>query len=373
MSWTKKLITVILLFIITIILLELSSLLILKLKKTGLSAVQKEFVFKKVTPIGEFTPDNDYVLPIRENANFQWDSNEFSVKVKTNSFGLREDFEIQLSEMETIFFGDSFTFGHGVEGHERYSYIYKVHLPLEKQKKVVSLSYKNGFQPEHYEFYFRNNENLRPRKVVVGLYLGNDLDSDLAETKYEHLTNQLTLPYRRIFSEGQMGNSLSAFRFPLNRLSESSNFLELFLKVIGKTPFRSYLFKDGFEGPNSVNQKYLEMGEINLINNRAMQSLKRLRTIVNSRGGKLVVVLIPQNYFFGNINPHINAELKGELESLRKGRNILSETISACHALELDCLDTRPYLDSGSYFKTDAHWNSVGHSRVGAALFDHMR
>jgi hypothetical protein len=373
MSWTKKLATAILLLAFTMILLELFSFLILKLKQTGLSAVQKEFVFKQVNPSGEFTPGKDFVLPIRENTTFQWVSNEFSVNVRTNEFGLREDFEVRLSEMETIFFGDSFTFGHGVEAHNRYSFIYSTHLPSDKRKKVVSLSYKNGFQPEHYEFYFRNNEDLRPKKVVVGLYLGNDLGSDLIETDYDHTANQLTLPYRRIFSEGQIGNSPNAFRFPFNKLADSSNFIELFLKVIGKTSFRSYMFKDGFEGPNSTNRKNLERGEVDLVANRAMQSLNRLNSIVDSRGGKLFIVLIPQNYFFGNENPHIDSELKNELSSLRSGENIMSKTISACKALMLECFDTRPYLDRESYFKADAHWNSVGHSRVGVALFNYMR
>lgn len=373
MSWTKNLAKALLFLVITTILLELTSLLILRLKQTDLSAVQKEFVFKQTDSSGNFTPSNDYVFPIRENAKFLWVTDEFSVEVRTNGFGLREDFDIPLSEMDTIFFGDSFTFGHGVEGHERYSFVYGSHLPSDKRDKVVSLSYKNGFQPEHYEFYFRNNENLRPKKVFVGLYLGNDLDSDLVETNYDHLTNQLTLPYRRLFSEGQVGNSPSAFRFPLNKLADSSNFIELFLKVIGKTPFRSYLFKNGFKGPNSKNSKNLEAGEINLVGNRALQSLNRLRSIVDSRGGKLIVVLIPQNYFFGNENPYINSELKSELDSLRKGKNILSETISACKVLMLECFDTRPYLDIESYFKSDAHWNSVGHSRVGVALFKYIK
>lgn len=373
MIWTKKLAKVLLFLVITTILLELTSLLILRQKQAGLSAVQNEFVFKQMDSSGNFTPGNDYVLPIQENAKFLWVTDEFSVEVRTNGFGLREDFEIRPSEMDTIFFGDSFTFGHGVEGHERYSFVYGSHLPSDKRDKVVSLSYKNGFQPEHYEFYFRNNENLRPKKVFVGLFLGNDLDSDLVETSYDHLANQLTLPYRRLFSQGQFGNSPSAFRFPLSKLADSSNFIELFLRVIGKTPFRPYLFKNGFQGPNSLNSKNLERGEINLVDNRAMQSLKRLSSMVDSRGGKLVVVLIPQNYFFGDENPFIDSELKSELESLRKGKNILSETISACKVLKIDCFDTRPYLDRESYFKYDAHWNSVGHSRVGVALFNYIK
>jgi len=372
MNLIKKFSTVGLVILITVALLELGSLILLKLRSTSLSAVQKEFVFKQVDSSGQFRPTKEYVLPIRENARFQWNADEFSVEVRTNSFGLRENFEIKLSEIEAAFFGDSFTFGHGVEGDERYSFIYASKLPVNKRDRVVSLSYKNGFQPEHYEFYFRNNEDLRPKRVVVGLYLGNDLGSDLTETNYDNSTNELTLPYRRIFSEGQIGNSPTAFRFPLNKLADSSNFVELFLKVVGKTPFRSSLFRDGFEGPNTPNNIQLELGDTELLSNGAMQSLGRLQTLVESRGGKLTILLIPQNYFFGDGNPHIHTELKKNLEMLRRGRSLLSETISACVTLKLDCFDSRPYLIRESYFANDAHWNAKGHSQVGNALFSYL-
>ena len=336
-----------------------------------LNTVQENFVFKQVNKNGTFLPTKDYVLPIRENANFTWEENEFSVQVRTNNFGLREDFEVKLEDIKVAFFGDSFTFGHGVESNEKYTSIYSSHFVTQREK-YVNFSYKNGFQPEHYEFYLKNNPNLRPHQVIIGLYLGNDLGSDISETNYDSALNKLELPYRRIFVKGQVANSPTAFKFPLNLLADRSKSVQLFLKVIGKTSFRKYLFINDFEGPNSINSVALEQGNVQLLKNRAVSSLLRTKKLVQDRGGKLTVLVIPQNYFFSVNNPHVNPALRSQLSLLRNGNNLANKFIEVCYKIELDCLDLRPYLDKNSYFKFDGHWNARGHSNVGNALFHHL-
>ena len=139
MSWIKRLKTFGNQVIISIILLEIGAGLILKLRY----AIQQEFVFKQLNPTGSFSPTKDYVYPIRENAKFQWIRKDFTVEVRTNSFGLREDFEVKLSEIDTVFFGDSFTFGHGVEGNERYSYVYASNLKFPEKKLRAANAYNN--------------------------------------------------------------------------------------------------------------------------------------------------------------------------------------------------------------------------------------
>jgi len=351
--------------------LEAGSWLILK-QSTIKGAVQDDFIFKQVQPNGSFTPTRDYVLPIRENFNLNWVSDEFNVEIRTNSFGLREDFDVELSQINTVFFGDSFTFGHGVEGHERYSYVFASKFK-SLEYKIANLSYKNGFQPEHYEFYFKENRELKPRRVIVGLFLGNDLGSDLEETVYDYSSNKLELPYRKILSSGQVGNAPSSYIYPLNKLADKSFFFQFFLKVIQKTSYRSYLFRDGFMGPNSRNTISLEKGETNLFENRAIKSLIRLRGEVEQRGGNLTVVLIPQNFYFGDINPYIDSKLIGELAFIRQRKSLLKNVISVCEKLQFDCFDSSAFLTANSYFTKDGHWNSNGHFSVGVALSNYLK
>ncbi len=366
----RKLLLVVASGLFFVFFLELGSTIILK-TKSPLPTIQENFVFKQVNENGSFAPTKDYVFPIRENANFTWTEGEFSVQVRTNSFGLREDFEVKLSDIETAFFGDSFTFGHGVESRERYSSVYSSYFDNQREK-IVNFSYKNGFQPEHYEFFLKNNPNLRPKNVIVGLYLGNDLGSDLLETKYQHLSNTLELPYRRIFLKGQIANSPTVFRFPLNLLADRSKFVQLFLKITNKTVFRKYLFDNNFKGPNSVNSVSLEQGNEQLLENRAVKSLLRTQNLVQDRGGKLTVLVIPQNYFFTDEYPHVNPVLVSQLSNLRGEKNLANTFINVCRKIDLDCLDARPHLDKNSYFRYDGHWNAKGHREIGDLLFQYL-
>jgi len=370
MNLTKKFLSFLIFSVVFVLVLEASAYFALRING-NLSAVQSNFVFKSVNKDGSFFPNKEYVLPIKENANFSWTEKDFSVQVRTNSFGLREDFDIKLEEIQIAVFGDSFTFGHGVNVEQRYSNI--INSAISKTgSSVVNFSYKNGFQPEHYEFYLRSNPELQPRIIIVGLYLGNDLGSDVLETKYDSNKNILRIPYRRIFPEGQIANNPTAFRFPLNYLADNSYFAQLFLKVVGKTQFRKNLFRNGFEGPNSLNSKYLEKGNVDFFENPAAQSLIRLKKYANSIGSVFLVLVIPQNYYFGSSNPHLSPELQKNIPELIAGKNILKEFNNFCDSAKLICLDPSKILSKTSYFENDGHWNNVGHRQIADFILDYL-
>ena len=168
-----------------IALLEFGSWVVLKIfTNQNKEVVTNSFIFKPMSEDGTFKPGRDWVFPIQQNASFDWVRDEFNVTVRTNSIGLRENFEIELKDVKVAFFGDSFTFGHGVNVENRFTNVFANNSSHFDAKEVVSMSYKNGFQPEHYEYIIRNTDDLKPDIYVVGLYLGNDLDADVKETLY---------------------------------------------------------------------------------------------------------------------------------------------------------------------------------------------
>lgn len=373
MNWTyKKIFPSLIIICVALILLEVCSAVLLKFYEPKSGQVQTQFMFKKTSEDGQIVPTKNYVLPVLENANFKWDSKEFSVTVATNSKGLREDFEITNKDVRIAFFGDSFTMGHGVEAVERYSNVFARNFKTGYENKTVSFSYKNGFQPEHYEYFIRNNGDLKPEHVVIGLYLGNDLGSDLRETIYDPVTNHLELPYRRILDYGQMGSAPEIYKWPLNHLVDLSNFAKFLVKSVGKTHYRKYILKDGDAGPNMSNEISLELGMDDLRNNRGVKSILRINKIVNARGGILTVVIIPQNYFFGATNPHINSKLKNKVSEVRDGRNILVAFKEVCQIYKLSCFDASTVLQLDDYLNEDAHWNPSGHRKVGLSLAKYL-
>ena len=365
-----KITTFIILIIILIFSIEIGSYIIIKyLPNHQIGVLSDTFVFKPHNKDKDFKPNYDSVLPVQENLTYRWTTNEFDVLVNTNSKGLRENFEVEYSSIKIAFFGDSFTFGHGVNVEDRYTNVFSRISKKYKYNEVVSLSYKNGFQPEHYEFFLRNVSDLKPEKIIIGLYLGNDLYSDVLETDYDVNTNSLKLPYRLIQEKGQMAINLSELAEPWSFLSRNTNTGKFFVKVLGRTALRAYLFR-GFEGPNSPNSKHIETGEVDLSKNRAMKSLLRINRLAKQRGSELNILLIPQNFYFGDENPHIHPDLKDayELRKIRKGNNLLNSIIEFCAVKSLTCFDPSSILDRTDYFPQDAHWNVQGNFKIGTYL-----
>ena len=374
MSSTKvKVSAYFLILILFIFLLELGSWFILKIIAINNSEVVTDsFIFKPINKDGTFLPNKDSVLPMQENAFHNWTREEFDVIVKINSNGLREDFDEDISEIKVAFFGDSFTFGHGVNVNDRFTNIFAKQNSYYSPKEVVNFSYKSGFQPEHYEFFIRNNNDLNPDYFIIGLYLGNDLEADIKESIYDVKNNDLKLPFRLIKSTGQMRNNPSTLAQPWKEFSKLSNFGTVLIKLIGRTSQRSLLFKDGFDGPNALNSVALDLGETNLALNRAIKSIHRIEKLAKDKNSKLIIVLIAQNFHFSDENPHLLKELTPYLNELRKGNNLLKQVKNYCIAESLTCLDPSPVLSKNDFFIKDAHWNKSGHSKVGKFLVEKL-
>jgi hypothetical protein len=365
----KRIINTIIFLIVTLFLLELISFLILQAHRSPISNKENNnlpldiFKFQKK---GEIISNQKAVLPCKENFQSSWSNREFSVRVKTNNLGLRSERKTDLQKTDVAFFGDSFTFGHGVEKEERFSEI--VEKKINPKIKSDNFSYINGYQPEHYEYYLRNNTNLSPNVTIIGLYLGNDLCSDIKDTYYNRDSNHLRILSRRISPEGAMINNRNFYKFPINHLIKRSYFTKLLVMNLNKGGLRHLIFRNHI--PNSPNNELLEKGKEDLSQNRAIQSLVEIKKILHRRNGSLVVLIIPQNYFFKKCsNPHISQKLVPEIKKLVNGQNnILNNVCSHLKEIDIDYINPVNILKSEMYFKLDAHWNPLGHNVVGTEI-----
>jgi len=349
---------------ITLIFLEIGSLFLLKIFVGKITS--GDFIFRKTNELGLVIPNKEYVFPVKPGFIGVQESDEFSVPIKINRYGQRENHELRDDEIDIAFLGDSFTFGHGVSVEERYTNIFAKH---SKYKKVTSFSYRNGFQPEHYEFFYKNNQNLRAKTIIVGLYLGNDLGGDLLGTRLDIEKNELELPFIQILENGQRRIRQNAYIFPISFLRDSSNFIDLLVRAVSRTQYKKYIFISELDdGTESTNIPSLDINPKDLSSNRAVQSLIRLKAEVENRNARLLVLLIPQNWYFSDTNPHIHESLKGRIGEIRGGKNIKSEMLMTCVQVELDCFDPSSVLRAEHYFQRDAHWNAAGHEAVGKAL-----
>lgn len=376
-KFLKNLKKYLIIFVITLIFLEIGSYIVLRVTSSSSSKNTQTTsayinipltIYKQQNEEGVIEPLKTAVVPVKENYESRWANREFNISVKTNEKGLRDNETFENNEVDVAFFGDSFTFGHGVEVDERYSNVFADSL---QSYKVANYGYLSGFQPEHYEYFIRNNKDLQAKHVIVGMYIGNDLASDIQETNYDRATNSLEIPMRMISEEGSIYNAPKLYVFPINKLIKYSYFTKLVVKMINRSHYRAMLFENLL--PNVPNSVALETGKESLENNRGIVALRELDQMIAERGGKLTVLLIPQNYFFSKKNPHIHPELKDKIEEVIAGNNVYKAIQKELTKLNIDFFNPMPVLSESSYFDQDAHWNKKGHKEVGEALANHIK
>lgn len=307
------------------------------------------------------------ILEVSGHYDSEWKSREFSISVRTNSRGFREDFEFEDSSVDVAFMGDSFCFGHGVNVVDRYTNIAAAEHP---NMTIVSLSYNNGFQPEHYEYFLDKHPEIRPTILFVGLYLGNDLDSDLTETVIERdeagKIRKLELPYRDVY-RGTIINRPRYRSVLLSNFVEVSNLGKLMaIRINSSHRLRNLFQKPDSIRPNTANRLSTEQGKLDPHSLRAIQSLKNIAQIVRMRNGELHVLLIPQNFLTGDVkNPHIAQENRPKAAELRSSNGLTKAVIQQCEAAGLQYHDLASVLTTDDYFVWDAHWTPAGHKKVG--------
>ena len=261
----------------------------------------------------------------------------------------------------------------GVEVSERYTNLFSSRLKGRiDPAHVVSVGRNDGFQPEHYEYFLRKHPDLRPKFIVVGLYLGNDLEPDVRETRFDRQSLTLDLPYRTT-ENGQI-TSTAPYRVPgFRTLVEISQTARLFAVTLNHTAYRKYLFEKDAVLPNAYNSDSLEFGSFNEFSQRAFDSLVNIAGLARERGGRLVVMLIPQNFYAGAIRaPHLAPALWPRIPEILANGGLRRAVAGRCKDLGLDCIDAGAVMSAADFFPGDAHWNREGHRKAADLLHEYF-
>ncbi len=316
--------------------------------------------------------DHKNILQIKPHYQGLWKSSQFAVAVRTNSRGYREDFDFNDQDIDIAFMGDSFTFGHGVDVENRYNNVAARRYP---DLTAVSLSYNNGFQPEHYEYFLDLHPDLQPRLLFVTLYLGNDFDGDIIETIIQRndagKITGMEIPYRQVYESTLINSTHYRYQW-LESFVASSNVGKLLAMRINRSPrLRLLCKKEEAIIPNSGNRLSTELGRFDAINLRTITALSMIDKEIRSRGGELHILIIPQNFLLGDVRrPHIDPAFEGHIGKIRARGGLLQAVINLCSLHDLRCHDLSRLLKLNDYFFKDAHWNEQGHRKVGNFVAD---
>ncbi len=287
---------------------------------------------------------------------------EFTVTVKTNALGLRDDHEFSQIKPDNTFrilvLGDSFTFGYGVESEGSYPKQLEVFLRdyvRDRNIEVLNAGFADGWAPDTEYLYLKNRGILfGPDLVILGFFQGNDI-IDLSRNKWDKDENQLPL---RIT---QAGTGL------VPRIIKERSTLFQFLKWKIHGFIKKALRSAEHIGSSPSDQRLMQPQD--LINEHLVSTkllLRGMQDISKKNNARFAVVIIPA----------MEAVIKGETRELTRIRRDISEFCMQQQIPVLDLLSpfAKHQEDSKKrlYFQLNAHWTNDGHFLAARDIFNFL-
>jgi hypothetical protein len=309
------------------------------------------------------------IYAFKPNYNERHKTIDFDVTVETDERGFRLPAPNKIDDIDVLVMGDSFTFGWGLEGEERYGYLFGQQSGL----KTLVASYNNGITTPHYYKYFLLNENFKPSHIIVGLFLGNDIYLDINETDIFNDPFDIALPYRWVDRHGRLrSKGVLKYEF-LEYLNVKSFFFKKLLNyILLRKQAAFFLIKDHVRW-SSINTKELDMGNPTPQSELALDYLVRLEKECKARNSecKLHTLIIPQRQFVRAVRPDEPEHFKAMKERIKNGKpTSLTYILDGCEKRKLNCLN--PLADllkaegegTPMYFEYDGHWSPAGNAEA---------
>lgn len=273
--------------------------------------------------------DADYLLA--PNQQFEFSKPEFSIEIRTNELGMRDDPVDVSAPRRILLLGDSFFFGYGVGRDDM------IDVRMEQALNQRSNRRTTVFNAGHSGYDTRREagwlglfgSRLKPHIIVVGFVL-NDVLSNSGEF---HFTPIATGPLRHL-------------PFPATANA---------LTYLIRSP-RELLFKLGFD----VN--YTELDHFDCLRpgrcqagwSATMREIARIAAEARRLGASVVLANIPVAQMLRRDDslPAYEPEL---------ARQRLSEIARKLDIAFVDFADAPGLGAETSYFPIDGHWNATGH------------
>ncbi len=174
---------------------------------------------------------------------------EFDTRITINSLGLRGN-EVDLAApvgQRILVVGDSFTYGFGVNDHETYPAVLERRLTErlgESSVQVLNAGFASGYYPDTYYLWLKEvGLDLEPDLVLVGFFIGNDIDHDKANEHHWPKVDENGLPLKitspgRLVSGGYQVQAVRQmrYRWPVLR---NSHLYQALVTVFGEAPTES--------------------------------------------------------------------------------------------------------------------------------------
>jgi lysophospholipase L1-like esterase len=299
----------------------------------------------------------------------QWHAFE-PIEVKTNSLGLRNP-EIPKQKPEgekrVLFVGDSFTMGWGVKEQE--SFARKTETLLHEQGLTNITTINAGFSaagPSGYYLYLKYfGLDLDPDIVVIGFFIGNDItarkDIEWIKTDEYGLPDIVRSKSTYIDNTGTLRFTDTPLRYKIPVLNNSHAFLML-VNAISPQQISTDPSKEMIRQLTCLFKS--DCHDLDTAKKEVQFLFKGINSLLTSKGKKLVVLIIPDDY---QVNAYPTYKYVQGLPLLpSERRSINNEYIRFFESEKITYIDVLPSMMEQAkeplYIPEDGHWNAAGHA-----------
>jgi len=325
-------------------------------------------------------------LPYRLRPNYsgRLKQGEFDTGIRINSLGYRGgDVPADKGDaLRILVAGDSFTFGWGVNDNEAYPAQLQERLAAAlpgRRVEAINAGFAACYSPDTYYLYLkREGLQLSPDAIVVGLYVGNDLDNDMAFENEWTEVDSAGLPLRIQNKDTHVVGNLYMpryvpFRYRVPILSRLHLFQavadvwwELKPRIMTTIVPVVHAQAPAERVPFIYRAAYAE--RTTQVMTRVQTLLKAMHALATRAGVPLYVVVIPEDL---QMNPNALDGLPADID---KPQRLLREFFETEQIRYLDLL---PWLREHAagrqiYFPGDRHWNALGHALAAERLAEFL-
>jgi len=325
-----------------------------------------------------FAPSDTMPYALEPGAADTFVTQEFSIPIRINSLGYRDDEfpRKKTARLRILAIGDSFTFGYAGTSDAAYPNVMERELRRllgESDIEVLNAGFAACQYPDTYYLYLRNRGlALEPSLITVGLFVGNDLDHDLAGENVWTEVDDEGLPVRIQNSLAHVENGYWVsrnrslrYRYPILRDSHIAQALISLLRSTGPEKPRTYnqwMYRTDYEA--RTDETIAKVEKLLL----AMAALARERSI------PIVFVVMPTREQVYPEEYDFSADAFMRDHDLDKPQRLLGEFFAKNG---LSWLDLTPAFraaprDAPLYYAVDQHWNERGNDLAGRTIAEFL-
>lgn len=330
--------------------------------------------------------EHDYLpFSLKPNSESVHITKDFNTHIKINSKGFRnKEFFLEKGKITRIMvFGDSFTFGHGVEENETYSaFLESMFEGESKIIEVINAGYKAAWSPDSYYLFLKNEiSKYKPDIVIFGIWVGNDL-TDIKDNEWLKLDNKglpLDIESKIYYVDGSnrlrdknfidrgslystIGNFLWKYSQTYNLVRNKFNFLLIKIRKSTQDDFNC-IYCNEFDKKHESTWKNMKL------------IMKASKDISDDKDFKFIVAIFPTK-------EQVDNKEWEKYKGFYKDRGMVMERPQTefkgiLHSLGIMYIDLLPdfqklNVDNSFYFENDPHWNVKGHELVAQKLYGYI-